>query len=309
MNIKGSVGISNNDAVNRRTSGSGADYSITAILLGNGFDIANNFKTSYCDFVESDYFKSLLVNDNALAKHIYSVKQLYNWVDVEIELGKYSFTLEETTAPENQRKIANILFAEYTALKKALYQYINSMRSSLVNPKMEALVDKWLNYTLPDNNTKLFIVNFNYNLWDHIRFFNHAIRENLITGQPLHIHGITDYLVPDSENIVLGVDDKSVRGASHNFIVKAFDNLTRDKEYFNNIHSATKYIIFGCSIGGTDIRYFKPIFDNSKNKEFEIYGYGAIGLADVQSNIAKICNFDEFKANNNVSFLDSSIYS
>lgn len=282
---------------------------IIAILLGNGFDIANNFKTSYNDFVESGEFKNLLDNNNALAKHIYSIKKIYNWVDVETELGNYSFNLENSTPTEKQREVTKIFLEEYRALKENLYKYINSMTSGLTNPKMEKLIDSWLTYTLPDNNMKIFIVNFNYNLWDHIRFYNNAIRENLITGAPLHIHGVTDYLVPDSEKIVLGVDYLSVRGASHNFIVKAFDKQTRDKEYFNNIHSASKYIIFGCSIGSTDLRYFKPLFEKSKNKEFDIYGYGTIGLADVQGNIAKMCNFDEFKADNIVNFLDSSYYS
>ena len=282
---------------------------IVALILGNGFDIANNFKTGYCDFIESDYFKLLLDKNNSLATHIYSVKKLYNWVDVEIEIGNYSSTLEKSTPPTKQREASNKFLKEYTDLKRALYQYINSMTSSLKNPKMEALINEWLNYTLPDYNTKLFIVNFNYNSWDHIRFFNYAIRENLVGNQPLHIHGKTDYLTPDSDNIVLGVDNQNVRGSHHNFIVKAFDSATRDRDYFNNIHNASKYIIFGCSIGVTDVRYFKPIFEKSHNKDFEIYGYGKIGIADIQDNISKICDFDSFKTINNVSFLDSSVFS
>lgn len=285
------------------------DPKIVALLLGNGFDIANNFKTSYSDFVDSNQFKLLLDNNNALAKHIYGVKQLFDWVDVETELGNYSYSLEQSTPQSLQRKVTKTFLEEYTALKRSLYQYINSMSSSITNPEMEELINNWLNLTLPNYNTKLFIINFNYNPWDYITFFNNSIRENLLLGEPLHIHGKTDYRVPDAKDIVLGVDDKSVRGKKHNFIVKAFDNLTKDKEYFNNIHNASKYIIFGCSIGGTDIRYFKPIFEESKLKEFDIYGYGEMGLADVQSNIAKICDYDKFKAANNVNFLDSSKFS
>lgn len=48
---------------------------IVALILGNGFDIANNFKTGYCDFIESDCFKLLLDKNNSLATHIYSVKK------------------------------------------------------------------------------------------------------------------------------------------------------------------------------------------------------------------------------------------
>lgn len=285
------------------------DSKIVAVILGNGFDIANNFKTSYNDFVESEEFKTLLQAENALAKHIYNVKNLYNWVDVEIEIGNYSFNLEESAEPQKQRIVALQFLKEYNDLKKSLYSYINSMRSSNENPKMRALINQWLNLTLPHYNTKLFVVSFNYNLWDQIAFNNHAILENILLGHPLHIHGVTDYLVPESENIVLGVDYNNKRGKSHNFIVKAFDNQARDKDFFSNILDASKFIIFGCSIGSTDTRYFKPIFEKSKGKEFEIYGYGKIGLADVQNNIAKLCDFDSFKTINNVKFLDSSIYS
>lgn len=294
--------MSNKEPINNESK-------IVALILGNGFDIANNFKTSYSDFVESDEFQSLLSNGNTLAEHIFSVKQLFNWVDVEIEIGNYSFSLEDMTPKEKQRTITAQLLSEYNQLKTAMYQYINSMRTNFVNPKMDKLIDDWLNLTLPNHNTKLFVVNFNYNRWDHIRFFNHAIRDNLLLGEPLHIHGKTDYLVSESRNIVLGVDYGSVRGKSHNFIVKAFDNATCDKAYFNNIHKASKFIIFGCSIGSTDTRYFKPIFEKSRDKDFEIYGYGEIGLSDIQSNIAQLCNYDEFKAGNNVRLLDSSIFS
>ncbi len=309
MNIKQDVGISNIKTTNHTTLDSGEDYSITAILLGNGFDIANNFKTSYCDFVKSSMFADLLSSNNKLAEHIHGVYNLYNWVDVEMEIGMYSFYLEDRTPKEKLNEI-NIEFErEYRALKSALYSYINFMTSVTTNPKMVKLVEEWKNLTIPEYKTKLFIVTFNYNRWDTTTMLTDTIQDNIINRGPLHIHGITDYMVEDADNIVLGVENNGTRGASHNFIVKAFDSNTQAPTYFRNILNATKYIIFGCSIGDTDVRYFKPIFQKSKGKQFTIYGFGNKGLTDVQNNIAKICDFDSFITENDVDFKDSSIYS
>ncbi len=36
------------------------------IIIGNGFDLSLGLKTSYNDFVESNYFESLLKEDNHL---------------------------------------------------------------------------------------------------------------------------------------------------------------------------------------------------------------------------------------------------
>lgn len=288
------------------TLDAGTGSKIVAIILGNGFDIANNFKTRYGDFVKSQTFNELLSSNNSLAKHISGVYNLFNWVDVELELGNYSFELERKTLPEKLYEVNTVFEQEYRALKSALYRYINSMTSSITNPKMKKLMDEWKNLTIPEYKTKLFIVTFNYLQWDTTTFLNESIKENLIGKEPLHIHGITNYFTEDADNIVLGVENTGVRGKSHNFIVKAFDSNTQAPQYFRNILKATKYIIFGCSIGGTDIRYFKPIFQNSKGKEFIIYGYGYKGLTDVQSNIAEICDFDTFITENEVKFIDSS---
>lgn len=279
------------------------------IIIGNGFDIANNFKTSYSEFVKSEYFNNLIEAKNSLAIHIKGVYTLYNWVDVELEIGKYSFNLENKTAPHELEKVNRVFEEEFIELKRALYKYIQSMNSNKTNPKMEKLVDDWKNYTMPDYNTNLFIVTFNYHYWDTIKFLENLITENVIGKSPLHIHGKTDFSLEDSTEIVLGVENNGLRGKSHNFIVKAFDRNIRAPEYFRTIKNATKFIIFGCSIVGTDIRYFKPIFDKATNKEFLIYGYGRKGLTDVQYNISQLCDFDRFITENEVKFEDSSQFS
>ena len=62
---------------------------VDIIILGIGFDIANNYKTSYSDFIKSYEFNSLLKN-NHLAQKINEQHNIQNWVDVEMEIANYS---------------------------------------------------------------------------------------------------------------------------------------------------------------------------------------------------------------------------
>jgi hypothetical protein len=279
---------------------------ITALILGNGFDIANNFPTRYSDFIKSSYFQELLNSNNQLASHIKSVYNLYNWVDVEVELGNYSFDLERKTPPSKQQEVTEQFREEYMALTKALYSYINSIRSGrITNPKMADLIEDWKESAVPQYyNNKLFVVNFNYLLHDKI-LFQHSMNPTwFVNENPLHIHGITDYQNDQDAKIVLGVEDDGHRGKSHNFIVKAFNGNAQAEVFFRNVDKVDKFIIFGCSIGETDKRYFKQIFDK-KGKFYEIYGYGQNGLCNLKSNISKICNYDNFLRDNEVKFIDS----
>ena len=49
----------------------------TLILLGNGFDVAYEFQTKYCEFIASEYFQNLL-SSNSLCKRINSVNEHKN---------------------------------------------------------------------------------------------------------------------------------------------------------------------------------------------------------------------------------------
>ncbi len=60
------------------------------IIIGNGFDLSLGLKTSYKDFIVSDYFNSLLEKHNTLAIYLYKKQEINNWVDIEKELTEYS---------------------------------------------------------------------------------------------------------------------------------------------------------------------------------------------------------------------------
>ena len=80
------------------------------VVVGNGFDLDMGFKTSYKDFVESEWFETMLVKDhpnsynieneylremnifpNGLAEYIKRTEEYNNWVDLEECIKEYYF--------------------------------------------------------------------------------------------------------------------------------------------------------------------------------------------------------------------------
>lgn len=280
---------------------------ITGIILGNGFDVAYNFKTRYNNFIESEIFKLLLSQGNHLAKHIMTVKEIQKWVDVEVEIGNYSYNMAQTLNEIEFRSQTEIFKSEFIALRNAISLYISSQTSSISNKKMDKLVEEWFTPAILDKSKKIFITTFNYHQSDIVNTFNYY-KACIYGTYPLQIHGQADFYSETPCDIVLGVDENSPRAPEHNFIVKSFDKNTNVIPFFRTIPLCDKYIIFGCSIGETDIRYFKPVFSQN-NKMYEIYGFGENGLIEIKSRIAAICDFDTFITKNDVIFKDSKAYS
>lgn len=281
-----------------------------AIILGNGFDIANGFKTRYSDFIKSQSFSDLLSAGKGLAICIKNKFDKANWVDIEIEIGLYSARLEKNFLKKIFDAKTVRFEAEYNDLTRALYLYINDIRSGKSNPKMEKLVkEQWLNPLFGKTQEKALIVSFNYLCWDDAFLLENLFKERFVGDYPQFPHGRTLLLENMEPNIVLGVDENSVRCERHPFIVKAYNKHCNAKTYFENIGKAEHYIIFGCSIGDTDQRYFKPIFSQARKKKFEIYDYNDASLTQIKSNIAKLCNYAAFDAHNDLKFIPSARYS
>lgn len=280
-----------------------------AFIIGNGFDKANRFPTSYGDFVESKDFKNLLSHDNHLAKYIRDKHNEAKWVDIEIEIGNYSFDLGENCKGKSFIKETEIFKNEYINLTNSLYWYIDNIRSGRTNPRMEELVRSWKNSLFGEVQERGFFVTFNYMRWDSIILQDKMINERFINNYPLPIHGMTRYDLNATPNIVLGVGENSVHCKEHTFIVKDYNPYCKADIYFKHIYDASHITIFGCSMGDTDQRYFRKLFSQAKDKTFDIYCYGYQETIKTKANISAICDFDKFISDNNVNFEDSKVFS
>lgn len=274
------------------------------IIVGNGFDLANNFKTSYKDFVQNKLFTTL-VPKNALAKHIQDIVQIQKWVDLEMELANYSNTLWEQYKHHIPKSI-NVLFEkEFNEIRDALFHYILEVQqASISNPSLEHLIQDWLNELCEDK--RAYILCFNYNMVDY-RFFSKdtAYQQHFVGGNPNQVHGIAS---PNKGNrIVLGVDKTNIQCKEHSFIIKEYNENTNDNGYFESIGSVSKIIIFGCSLGNTDYRYFKPLFTDVSGKTFNIYCHGENEYRTIKQNIQSYSNdYMSLIQKNKIHFFDSS---
>ena len=277
-----------------------------AFIIGNGFDKANGFPTGYGDFVESPNFKNLLSHDNQLAKFIKNTYDDAKWVDIEIEIGKYSCNLGEVYKGNSFAKETEKFRNDYIKLTDALYWYIDGIRSGKINSRMEDLVKSWKNSLFGKVQEQAFFVTFNYMRWDVTILQEKMRNDRFINYYPLSIHGVTQYDANATPKIVLGVDEKSIYCKEHKFIVKAYNPYCEADAYFRHIYDANQIIIFGCSIGNTDQRYFSHLFSQAKGKTFNIYCYGNEDIIETKANISTICDFDKFVGENDVKFEDST---
>lgn len=174
---------------------------------------------------------------------------------------------------------------------------------------MAELMNNWKNSLCGNIPERAFFVSFNYLRWDLNEIYKNMFKEKFVNEFPLFIHGITTYNLNDTPKIVLGVDENSEHSKKHNFIVKSYNKYSQSEIYFKHIFDASHIIIFGCSIGETDQRYFKKLFSRAVGKTFEIYYYGEKEEANIRANIAALCDFDDLMTNNTVIFKDSSDYS
>lgn len=276
---------------------------IDLIIVGNGFDLANNFKTSYKDFVKSEHFTEILL-DNDLAKRIHAKLEIQNWVDVEMEIAEHSNFLFEKYRGNIPNDTNEKFKKEFYELSGALNNFINDICSFISNPYMESKVKFWLNRSLAEHK-KILIMTFNYVNYDFVAFTERTPRTLLINGSPIYVHGnATRY----ENKIVLGVDERNIKCKQHLFLLKSLNKNTDTKGYFSYIDKADRIILFGCSLGGTDYRYYEPLLKNAKNKKYEICCYGDKEYLKIRNQINQYVGLEKdlFYEENEVTFYDSS---
>ena len=93
------------------------------LVIGNGFDLSLGLKTSYKDFIQSNYFSLLVKNNNSLALYLNEKQEINNWVDIEKELTEYSKQIQD-----DKSKVKN----DFKELKNALIERLVAETANLV---------------------------------------------------------------------------------------------------------------------------------------------------------------------------------
>lgn len=256
-------------------------------LIGNGFDLNLNLNTRYSDFYK--YYMEHNPND-LLSKSI--EKDCEMWSDLEIGLGKFLQSIDETQIPAflDSKSTLELLLSDYLLIesqkvkitdKKALSkEFCNKILNFFLDfNALEKEHYKHVITTMKETINYSFIT-FNYtNLLDDIvelaqkncDSFGHRLTNNVYFGDtislPYHIHGRL------TGDLILGIDNKEQilneklknNDQLTNYIIKSsVNNALGEKkiEKVKKIIDKSKYVcLFGLSIGDTDAMWWAYIIE------------------------------------------------
>lgn len=272
------------------------------IIIGNGFDLNLGLPTSYNHFVKSENF-TRLTSTNKLCRFLAHTYEKCNWVDIEASLKDYA---EEVDNPQS-------FFSDYSALKKALMQYMDVISYSSIDKKSTAynfIGDCCYECFRPADKNHITILNFNYTRSVNKvidRIFKVGTFANYISDIPFEywaVHGSIK-----NNHIILGVEDSADIPSSCNFIKKSYDS-----EYMSfktKIMRCDELIVFGHSLGETDDSVFRPFFQkqlqgNAEPKKVVIYYKGESGYRDLLHRVDELTDYhiNKFREKNSLRFKD-----
>lgn len=284
------------------------------IILGNGFDVALGIPTKYSQFyVQSKSLRDYAAEGNGLCQHILNNVQSNLWSDLENGLYCYSLLITEQYGEGNKEQ-AEKLKKDFSELRSALFDYLNSVAGTQVqydkqaavlglNRKWHELQPQYLTFNYSINTAIIASMNNRYILNN-----DDTINESFFIYQHGSIYDTHTTKNHESDEIVLGIDPiTQVVEAAHSFLYKNRQNLHDINVTMDYIKEKKLYIIYGCSVGDSDATYFKAIFNkNQHGKTFLVYGYGQDGIRTIQQNIERICGISikDLKKDNYVLFMD-----
>ena len=277
----------------------------TLLIVGNGFDLSMDFKTSYGDFMQSSFFPNK--ETSSLCSYLYDqYEENMGWIDIENELSEFSRML--TTKKLNAKKINATLDIdsfreEYDELKSSLKFYLQEETKRAFAPSPENPAKRVIDQ-LPAGSK---IISFNYTsiierlTWDKFKDSK---------GNLLHIHGS---LAP-SDDIVFGVEDSAKLSKEHVFLYKAHSRHLKVQELSDWLNSAERIIFYGYSLGDTDRQYFEKFFrrlcsSDSIYTELKFYYYGQASYDNLIWPLQVLTNhkLTQLQIQNKIEFINCSI--
>ena len=251
-------------------------------IIGNGFDLNLELKTSYNDFYKYYHtVESKNPNVQKLKEHI--SKTYDSWADLELALGDYTqhlkkieefddITLNIGEELSKYLRLEEQKLENYTFDQTKFFQYLSYPENLFLPADKEVLVAKkrkWANH-----HWNLDIFTFNYTTviekifgekTQNVLLANHNGNASIKLGQIKHIHGYLD------NDMVLGVNDISQvsnqdfhkdRDILESLIKSECNKANRnniDRQFTAKINSANLICIFGSSIGDTDNKWWELI--------------------------------------------------
>ena len=274
-------------------------------VVGNGFDIDLNLKTSYTDFIYSEVFKKLITdNENHLCSYLKDKHDLVNWSDIEKELAVYSRkakkykigNIDKTEAFPN----AETFEREYKELSAALVEYLSSLDYNAIDKKSTA-------YQLLKNqrNNSYLFIDFNYTP-SLKNILSHSCMDTSLSESTI----IKPHNSLKAKDIIFGVEDNADILPNYIFLKKSFSNYYNCSNFSEYLENADSVIFFGYSLGCTDHDYFRDFFTGCcgklESKEIKIYYSKNCDSIKKEMDTLTGTQFGKFRRRNNIEFIDTS---
>ena len=257
-------------------------------ILGNGFDKTQGLETSYQEFYK-DYQK-LKATSELEAKLKSSIRSDYEtWADLEEGLGAYSNKFSEVNTFREVINIINYRLKDYLINKTTAIDSLGLSKAKLIKdlmypegelePKQKTSFNSYLSQ-LTIENIKINCETLNYtNTFEVVFGDNEAflgIRDPehipVFFERLLHLHGSLD------DMILVGVNDVSqiakVAFRDDPYLIEEFvkpeinigcENM-KNETFRHLINNADLIILFGVSVGVTDLIWWQTIGERLENK-------------------------------------------
>jgi len=256
------------------------------LILGNGFDLAFGYRTSYSDFATigfGQFCSELLGTDfwpfNGTPKQEFSDGCLYShlkqykeskiqpdgslgWIDLEAELLNYAISRKDKQNSESLIEYDRVCF-EW--LRNNLWYFIKRMvpreRKSDFKIQPEALA---LFKAIKDNGNFGKIINFNYSDPKYTLERFCSFKDCEIPSIE-YIHGKAQGMYPNDDNIIVGINETNDVPKDYRFLYKSLQvsphNFTID------LLNAEIIVIYGLAMGVIDNEYFETFFTQTLSQQ------------------------------------------
>lgn len=221
------------------------------LILGNGFDLDLGWKTSYVDFVSSEFWplKSKTL-DTPMAKFLSEKVDVERWYDVEAILKEFA-SVDNSIYRHGALLEEELFFYE---LKDALNYYLKEEEKKTI--KVNSLASLVLKEVIQNG---LFTSIYTFNYTDLRKIATRIGVQSSFNYES--VHGCVG-----NSSIILGVDDKcNLRKGYSKFLRKVFSENYTPHHIRYDLQECDEVVFFGHSLGDIDYPYFADFFNKQSN--------------------------------------------
>lgn len=235
------------------------------VIIGNGFDLDLELKTSYKDFMLSPIFDTYReISHHEITS--YGKLNLFDylqdrfdgndkkWIDVEIELREFARTVD-LSEYDNIPEAIEFIEHSFNQVRVALCEYLSKIDWSSINIHSVAIE------SLKAISSSRNCVVYNFNYTDIGRIYEY------IGGTPsfsvYNIHGTLK-----EKSIVLGFEKTNLQYTDLDFMIKYqsdYYKTSKDNDIRKDLEEAEEILIFGHTLGCTDHSYFQTFFQRESD--------------------------------------------